>query len=469
MCVLKRFISFVAISLSLFSLWGCKKQIPIYSYYSEYEIIVYENEENNDTNKKSNDNKTKKPNVATPSTTTNFETVNDIVLEEIPEQQDASGVNEQIFIETAHTAVLEEEYYQYNSLTNSQKLVYKEILNAIKETKNIIRLNSFKISNEEGYLILQKVLCDHPEFFYVSKYTSCVKNPFSDTLSALVLYYTDGITVDKIDDNLKLYDVANRDNINRQVKDFNKKVEEILCQVPLGTSQVYKEKFIHNYIILNTQYDTKAAATEEISFGQAISHDWDVYGALVEGWAVCEGYSKAFAYLCRCVGINATTICGTSQNVGHMWNAVMVDDEWYLTDVTWDDSNDKTDNNFILYQYFNCTSQEFLSTHSIETNLAYPTCTATKNSFYNTFAIDSSSGKISSNYKTVIDEIVKYKEGSLVFYIGNNKSISPMIKSYVTNQNSPIVKYIKDKKYNICFTLETISYGNYICYTIKYS
>ena len=55
---------------------------------------------------------------------------------------------------------------------------------------------------------------------------------------------------------------------------------------------------------------------------------------------VCAGYSKAFELLCNAVGIN--TIVVTSCN--HAWNAVKIDNRWYLIDVT----NNRTGNYFLI-------------------------------------------------------------------------------------------------------------------------
>ena len=54
---------------------------------------------------------------------------------------------------------------------------------------------------------------------------------------------------------------------------------------------------------------------------------------------VCEGYSKAFQYLCDLSSFSSSKInayCVSGDN--HMWNLVTMDDgRNYLVDVTWDD------------------------------------------------------------------------------------------------------------------------------------
>lgn len=87
------------------------------------------------------------------------------------------------------------------------------------------------------------------------------------------------------------------------------------------------------------------------------------YGALVEGRAVCQGYSSAFAYVCRKADIKCITVYGTSRGESHSWNKVMCDGKWYNVDLTWDDavSNFKGG---ITYNYFMLSDLEFAKDHT---------------------------------------------------------------------------------------------------------
>lgn len=59
------------------------------------------------------------------------------------------------------------------------------------------------------------------------------------------------------------------------------------------------------------------------------------YGALINKEAVCEGYAKAYKLLLNAMGIE----CDVVINAEHAWNVVKLDGEWYLVDVTNDDTN----------------------------------------------------------------------------------------------------------------------------------
>jgi hypothetical protein len=66
---------------------------------------------------------------------------------------------------------------------------------------------------------------------------------------------------------------------------------------------------------------------------------------LYDRQAVCEGYARLFKSLCDHAGIRSEIITGYARNEptinqsyfrsNHSWNAVFIDSNWYLLDVTW--------------------------------------------------------------------------------------------------------------------------------------
>jgi len=117
---------------------------------------------------------------------------------------------------------------------------------------------------------------------------------------------------------------------------------------------------IHDWVCNNIEYEGRDE-------GDSKDHHGDIYGAFIEGKAVCSGYMQAFTLLCHrysldCVGVIGST--STSKDgTGHAWNMVKVDGEWYFVDTTWDDrswgigyqyfligSGTKTDYGYFAYQ-----------------------------------------------------------------------------------------------------------------------
>ena len=95
-------------------------------------------------------------------------------------------------------------------------------------------------------------------------------------------------------------------------------------------SDVTKALLLHDRLIESCEYDYEAAQTGNISNESA-----EMYGALVNGIATCQGYSYAYMYLLREVGIESY-IC-SSKKLFHDWNIVIINGVKYHVDVTSDD------------------------------------------------------------------------------------------------------------------------------------
>lgn len=84
--------------------------------------------------------------------------------------------------------------------------------------------------------------------------------------------------------------------------------------------------YIYDYLTSSVVYQKEQAGKD----------GGNIYGALVQEKAFCDGYSKAFQYLAGKAGVEAVYIRGTSlRGVPHSWNAVCVDGVWYYADPTW--------------------------------------------------------------------------------------------------------------------------------------
>ena len=96
-----------------------------------------------------------------------------------------------------------------------------------------------------------------------------------------------------------------------------------------------------NAICAAVSYDSDSAS----SYANVYGIPWQLipaFGGGTGGQIVCEGYSKAFKYLCDQAGIECYLVTGTMSSSGtansgsdnHMWNIVRLDGKSYLVDVT---------------------------------------------------------------------------------------------------------------------------------------
>ena len=96
---------------------------------------------------------------------------------------------------------------------------------------------------------------------------------------------------------------------------------------------------------------------------------YTAYGALVNGAAVCQGYTQAMDLLCYLSGIDCEHIFGSSRGVYHSWVRVLVDGQWYNVDVTWDDQESGPS-----YDYFLRSDRYMETDHSWTDYPNWPVC-----------------------------------------------------------------------------------------------
>lgn len=120
-----------------------------------------------------------------------------------------------------------------------------------------------------------------------------------------------------------------------------------------------RELAIHDYIVEHAEYDSQSLS--RLPYEGGSQYNTNPYGALVEGLAICSGYSSAFQLLMRMAGYECMTVHGeaNSSRETHAWNMVRLGGEWYCVDVTWDDPSGM---DTLLHSYFNVTS-DYLREH----------------------------------------------------------------------------------------------------------
>ena len=491
---MKKIISIFLISILACSFSACKpsqsSDESFYSYYEYFEDSTeFEENEKDDTDSKKNGSQTDGKNdipsdnseVFTPSSPTktpekptaenNAPTIENVTVnkEDIKEPE-TEKLEEEVKIETHHTSLAPSKYYQFSTLSEKEKNIYSVIANSVSKSLNVADISDFRVKYETAYTILQRFIADNPQYFYISRSYIITSDADTGNVLAIILSYTDGTVADTFDNNLNLIKSADRKVISEQIEKFSKKIEEILGTIPSNFTELEKEKLIHDYIQKSVTYDYVAASTAYPN-SSSLPHAYDIYGAAVNGKAVCEGYSKLFQYLCYCTGINATQITGTADGGAHMWNAVNIDGEWYQTDVTWDDGSD-----YLSYSYFNLTTSQISADHKAETKYtSVPDCTATENSAINTFIVHvSNMSNQPDNYKSAIDMAVKLKDKRIYVYFDNpqtNNGIIDLnyymayIQRYFFNNSTGVGIYVQQKGLNIASTVNGI--GDMLYLTIK--
>lgn len=210
---------------------------------------------------------------------------------------------------------------------------------------------------------------------------------YESTFTLTMTYYTDASQESMVDDQLK----------------------RVMPSLNLGSlSEEGKIRAIHDYICSNVTYDRASSAL--------IRHS--AYSALVEGKAVCEGYSSLFYRMCLEAGIDCRIILGKADNEDHAWNIVKLGSYYYNIDVTWDE-------NLNSYKYYLKNNADF-SDHKPDTS-------ESKSPYFNDYTISPTSW--SGSTASVAVTSVSLNKSSLSLKVGNSETLTATISpSNATNK-----------------------------------
>lgn len=252
---------------------------------------------------------------------------------------------------------------------------------------------------------------------------------------------------------------------NSAIDTFSSKVKSVVQSIPSGLSEFDREEYLFNYLVQNCTYDTEAATNT----GKWQS--FSAYGALTGGQAVCEGYSRAMQLLCSYAGLQCALIRGTSDGVGHMWNAVRINGKWYHLDVTWGD------NSFPVYNYFNVTDKvisqsrsvaprissltvQQINSGNVQSNLYLPVCNSTSANYYIVKGIKIKDLKSPSESAIISSITSKMQNGveSISFYVDPNSNYTSVVNSLLTNSPNKMSFYLAKAEQISGKTVGEVSY-----------
>ncbi len=221
----------------------------------------------------------------------------------------------------------------FDRLNDNEKKAYVRIFNKIKEHPEYIKVPT--LTGTEFNNVFYAVKNDNPDMLCFSD--SCGMTRYGSACLIELKYDRDADACEKETAALK--------NRAIEISDLAKNYED----------EYERELFIHDYIVKNCEYEKSDNSS-------------NAYGCLIEGKAVCSGYSRACMLLLEYSGINSRIVSGIgkSQDLGeieHMWNLVRTNGSWYHLDLTWDDPAGVGDEN-VSHSYFNLTTEEILIDHS---------------------------------------------------------------------------------------------------------
>lgn len=280
----------------------------------------------------------------------------DIPQRDLPEEQVAEKATSKVY------------YYQ---LDMYGKMIYDRMYDNIENLKTgnfdveFDTLFNDLLHEENGEATLENafqfgmnaLLFDHPEIFFLD----ITKMYMSTEITSLGPLKTYRVKIGGLDGESYLsnsfYSKQSIDVVSEMIETVKSNIEGSI----IDDNTYNRIKFVHDYLV------------DTVSYDQTLSKDniYNIYGALINKVAVCEGYSKAFKYIMDDFGIPCVIVCGIGQNSNgdtesHAWNYVKIDGKWYAIDCTWDDPvivGNGYVSNSVFTKYFLKGSNDFFKDH----------------------------------------------------------------------------------------------------------
>ncbi len=131
---------------------------------------------------------------------------------------------------------------------------------------------------------------------------------------------------------------------------ITQKLKQIEQEIWTDTMSIQdKIKAAHDYIINHTKYDKDRSDSNIVRYQSDTA-----YGSLIDGIALCGGYTDAMALFLEDLGLKNYKV--SSEN--HVWNAVELNHAWYHMDLTWDDPVMSDGSDSLEYNFYLITPSE---------------------------------------------------------------------------------------------------------------
>ena len=255
-------------------------------------------------------------------------------------------------------------YIGYQRLDAEEASIYNQFCEMIDDGEESFVFETGDA--DQMFEVYHVVLADRPEYYWLSG--SC---------SYEVTEWDDHTSVEVFPEVRSIYH-----DVESGREELEKRAEEI-AEAALNEEDLYHTAlYIHDTIVDIAMYDE--AATEHLKDDSDEGLDAaTAYGCLINGKAICSGYSAAFQLVMQKAGIPCERVTGVSKNgEPHQWNDITIGDESYYVDVTWDDPVQNEGEESLSHEFFCITEEEALLSRTIDDDQYLPDCTSTQYEYY---------------------------------------------------------------------------------------
>ncbi|MBR2949915.1 MAG: hypothetical protein IKC46_08640 [Lachnospiraceae bacterium] len=241
------------------------------------------------------------------------------------------------------------------------KVLYREIAEILGCMQTECEISAWE--EEQISRVFACVMADHPEFFYVDGYRTQIYR-IRDEVQKITFSGTYTLSADEAEQKAALMDQI---------------AGEWILQMPTGLDDYGKVKYLYETVISAAEYDIDALQGQNMQ------------SVFLYGKSVCQGYTRAFQYLCHLTGIPCISVSGTVNGQPHAWAMVCTDKEWYHVDPTWGDAAfalgvtqepAATSLAAVNYDYLCVSDTQIADTHLISDAIEWPVCDSVANNYY---------------------------------------------------------------------------------------
>lgn len=277
-----------------------------------------------------------------------------ISMKAIPAKQ-SEQLEKYVWADEAHST------YAFESLDENLRQPYLDIVKGALALQD--KINTTEVSEQDLKIIFQAITRDYPIINWLGETYSFTKD------------FSGGTTV-QIDYS------KNENEVNLILTQLNAHTSVLLGDINPNLSDYDKALKVHDILVETVTYDLEAPNQRE------------AYGAIVDKNATCQGYAKAYQFLLLKLGIESSLVFGDSGE-RHAWNMVKLDDEYYYSDVTFDDRELSDGRPYLSREFLFVDEKTMNLTHKvdmIDTVFELPDCISTEHSFFekNSQIIDTS-------------------------------------------------------------------------------
>lgn len=253
--------------------------------------------------------------------------------------------------------------YAYETLDEDTRLVYDEIVYAIQNRKEKVRIATTDVSvMEKAYMAVRYDYCN---FFWLEKFS--------------YVTYRKGKNITAIDIT-PVYSVSEKEQESLQAKIENE-AKHMLADAPVDGTDYEKALYVYETLI------------EQVDYDETSENNQNILSVFLNHRTICQGYAYATQYLLERLGIPCTTVVGTAEGENHAWNLIRLDGAYYYMDTTWGnsqymyrDSGESAQSvkgkKFIDYDYMAVDTETLMDTHQADPTIPLPECTESKDNYY---------------------------------------------------------------------------------------